>query len=132
MNEIFNRNRGDRPDVRDIVLMITDGKPNPHDEQALNATVKEAKARGIRIIGVGVGQGVDHALMREIVTAPYQTHYFQVEEYSKISNMLDFIIQQTCLTIPPPATTPVMTTTAPAKREFFTFTAKPNLLLILC
>ena len=51
--EIFSRDNGDRPDVPNVAILITDGIPTLEVDQ-LPAEVRRIKALGIRIVGVGV------------------------------------------------------------------------------
>jgi len=51
--EIFNTANGDRSDVPNVVILITDGVPNI-DVHLLWDEVSRCKRRDIRILGVGV------------------------------------------------------------------------------
>jgi len=51
--ECFNRANGDRPDVRNVAILITDGIPTREVDE-LPAEVQRNKALGVRIVGVGV------------------------------------------------------------------------------
>jgi len=51
--DIFNSANGDRPDVPNVAILITDGIPN-RDVDKLPGEVNYIKRRGIRIVGVGV------------------------------------------------------------------------------
>jgi len=51
--EIFNQANGDRPDVQDVAILITDGEPT-REVDRLPGEVAAIKRRGIRIVGVGV------------------------------------------------------------------------------
>ena len=51
--EIFNAANGDRPDVPNVAILITDGNPT-RDVPQLPGEVATIKNLGIRIIGVGV------------------------------------------------------------------------------
>jgi len=51
--EIFNAANGDRSDVPNIAILITDGNPN-RDVDLLRSEVHTIKQRGIRIVAVGV------------------------------------------------------------------------------
>ena len=56
--EIFQERNGDRPDVLDVAIVITDGKANEReDDTAVEA--QRAKDRDIYIIVVGVTSSVD-------------------------------------------------------------------------
>jgi len=50
---IFNAANGDRPNIRDVVILITDGEPT-REVPELPDEVRRIKDRGIRILGVGV------------------------------------------------------------------------------
>ena len=51
--EIFNVANGDRPDVPDVAVLITDGVPT-REVDGLSAEVQRIKDRSIGIVGVGV------------------------------------------------------------------------------
>jgi len=51
--EIFNRANGDRPDVQDVGVLITDGEPT-REVDRLPGEVAAIKRRGIRIVVVGI------------------------------------------------------------------------------
>jgi len=51
--EIFNPANGDRPDVMDVVILITDGEPT-REVDLLTGEVEAFKSREIRIVGIGV------------------------------------------------------------------------------
>lgn len=50
---IFDPKHGDRPDALDVIILITDGIPN-YDSDKLQGEVDRIKARGIRLVAVGV------------------------------------------------------------------------------
>ena len=50
MTQMFNVANGDRPDVPDTAIVITDGR-STYDSNLTIPYANEAKARGIRIIG---------------------------------------------------------------------------------
>ena len=57
--EIFNDANGDRPDVLNVIVLITDGNPT-WDVDRLPDEVQLIKSLGIRIVGVGVTNEVNH------------------------------------------------------------------------
>jgi len=54
---IFNTANGDRPDIPNVAILITDGIPT-REVPELPAEVKRIKDLGIRIVGVGVTNAV--------------------------------------------------------------------------
>ena len=55
---IFNAANGDRPNVPNVIILVTDGKPS--DEEATRNESALIKDIGIRIIGVGVTDSVSN------------------------------------------------------------------------
>jgi len=55
--QIFSADHGDRPDVPNLCIMITDGIPT-REVEGLWTEVGYDKAAGIRIIGIGVTSAV--------------------------------------------------------------------------
>ena len=51
------KNNGDRPNVPDILILMTDGQPTIEIQQ-LPDRVNQVKRDGIRIIGIGVSKAV--------------------------------------------------------------------------
>jgi len=51
--EVFNATNGDRSDVPDVIVLITDGNPT-RETDMLGDEARRIKDRGIRIVGVGV------------------------------------------------------------------------------
>ena len=78
--EIFNTANGDRSDVPNVIVLITDGVPNI-DVHLLAGEVARCKARGIRILGVGVTNQVSF-LISNIATALLCLQ----RNYSKVSS----------------------------------------------
>ena len=104
LNRIFTPQDGDRPNAPNIILLITDGVPNPYDPDELEATVNAVKATGARIVGVGIGDGVNDDIMRSIVSSPASDNYFQLANFNAITAMLERIVQQTCIVCGEPTT----------------------------
>ena len=118
LNTIFQANNGDRPNVPNIIILMTDGVPNPYDPAALQATVAEARRRNIRIVGVGIGSEVNTTIMESIVTPPASSNYFQLANFDAIAAMLERIVQQACIVCGEPTTPVPPTTPAPCKYCF--------------
>jgi len=66
--EIFNTAKGDRPDIPNTLVLITDGNPT-RETDILDEEVKRIKDRGIRIVGLGVTEEVSNCAA--IVTLPF-------------------------------------------------------------
>ena len=96
LRDIFVPSGGDRSGAPNIIIMVTDGRPNPHNERELNRTVDDVKRQGIRVIAVGIGTQVDDNIMRQIVTAPASENYFQIRDFASIVQELETILRRAC------------------------------------
>ena len=65
--EIFNTANGDRSDVPDVLVLITDGNPT-REVDMLDDEVRRIKRLGVRIVGVGVTNRVSE-FVYEFVTS---------------------------------------------------------------
>ena len=112
---LFAHNRGDRPEARNAILLLTDGKPNVefNPESQLYDEVARVKshAGGTQIIGVGVTNQVDTNVMQRIVS---NNLFFSVVQFNDLLRRIDEIAGSVC--IPPP--TPAPTTPAPTPSRF--------------
>ena len=96
LTDIFVPSGGDRPNVPNIIILITDGVPNPHNQTQLNKTVEEVKNSGTRIIATGVGTGVDNNVMQQIVTPPASENYIRSANFDDIAQQIDNILRRAC------------------------------------
>jgi Mg-chelatase subunit ChlD len=55
--DIFNTYNGDRPDVTNVCILVTDGVPT-REVAGLTTEVQNVRNAGIRVIGVGITNAV--------------------------------------------------------------------------
>lgn len=65
-----------------VIIILADGDPG--DANATLASAKRVKTKGVRIIAIGIGAGVDEAFLRKIVSSQEDYHFvtdsFQLSE----------------------------------------------------
>ena len=88
--QVFSQGRGDRPNVPDIIILLTDGKPTV-DTDRLPNEIDLLKRRNIPIIGVGVGPAVDNDFLRRI-----SDHQFHVNDFNELRTLVQRIIDRSC------------------------------------
>lgn len=105
-NAIFN-DPGNRQGVRNVALVITDGVPNVRFDD----TIPEARALARvvdLIVAVGVTDRVDFDLLGRVASSP--SNVISVRDFSALTNDLDRIVTEVCLTtdrpFPPPVPVP--------------------------
>lgn len=69
-SEVFSKS-GDRFDVQNVVVLITDSLPAVI-EKDLFEELEKVKAESVKIFAVGISDGVDEKSLGEISTPPHQ------------------------------------------------------------
>ena len=112
-NECFNTNNGDRPDVDNLAIIITDGLPTVFDLDL--ATEAAALKRKATVIAVGITDNVEEDLLRDISSPPQELNqnYFTAPDFTSLDTILRALIFETCKTpgaspapVPPPTRVP--------------------------
>ena len=104
--QVFQPNNGDRNGVDNVGIIITDGESNVRAEDVAGQAAA-ARARGIRLIAVGVTDSVNMDELNSIVDNPADV--ITVQDFSTLISRLDEILQFACPTpgpVPTPAPTP--------------------------
>lgn len=92
---VFTAQNGDRFDVKNLVVLVTDGKDNV-DEGEVSREAQLLKQTGADIICVGVS---NEAYMAELRTIATRSDYaIQVEQYAALQGAVSDIISVSCET----------------------------------
>lgn len=92
---IFRGENGDRFDVSNLVVLMTDGRDNV-DENELSREAQLLKQSGVEIICLGVSEDAYMEELRTIATRP--EYAIQVEQYSALQGAVSDIISLSCNT----------------------------------
>ncbi|XP_030275676.1 matrilin-4 isoform X2 [Sparus aurata] len=79
MNNAFTAEAGDRPKVPNVVVIVTDGRP----QDRVAEVAAEAREKGIEIYAVGVARA-DMTSLRAMASPPFEDHVFLVESFDLI------------------------------------------------
>lgn len=95
--EQFIASRGDRPNVRNIAIVITDGVSNENPENTIPAA-EAARDAGIDIFSIGITNAVDETEVAGISSAPHQLNqnYWLIEDFRKLAEKVDEITTTIC------------------------------------
>lgn len=107
--EVFQSIRGDRAGVTDIAIIIMDGRSSEGAADVIPQATA-AKARGIRLVVVGVTQAVDLTELTAIASRPGDV--VTIDSFGALSGSIDRLYRAVCsdgAPGPTPATTPVPT-----------------------
>ena len=100
--QCFNPSNGDRNDVSNLAIVITDGTPFPESNR--QPAINEARAlrnAGAVMISVGITNSVDEAFLKEISSSPQilNQNYFSVPNFNALNQIQKTVVEGTCESI---------------------------------
>ncbi|XP_076459446.1 LOW QUALITY PROTEIN: uncharacterized protein LOC143292771 [Babylonia areolata] len=103
--EMFNPVNGDRANVPNIAIVVTDGVSNINSRQTI-PEAEQARAEGIHIYAIGIGL-TDTTELDGIASKPVEKNSFAVQEFSELRSLRDQVFAAFCpMTTLPPITLP--------------------------
>ena len=104
-SQVFNIQNGDRPDIQNIAIIVTDGK-STFDSQKTIPYAQELQKDGVQVFSVGITKEVDEAELRGMSSQPQarNQNYFTSADFQSMGSVLDGLLAQACALSPP--TTP--------------------------
>lgn len=101
-SQVFGTGNGNRINVRDIAVIVTDGSSTDEVKTRYEANV--ARDRGIRMFAIGVKNEFDENFQQELDllgSDPDFDHVFQVSTFSNLKQIEDTLVKRTCREAPP-------------------------------
>ncbi len=98
--ECFNPQRGDRPEVQNVVVIVTDGVPHPNRRRAQTiAQAQVMRAEGTRMVAVGITNIIDRALLKELSSPPQveDENYFTSTDFTVLGEISMRVGQSSCV-----------------------------------
>ena len=113
-SQLFNVNNGDRPNVPNLLIAITDGKSTFDSERTI-PIAEDLRRDGVQIVAVGITNSVDENELRGISSRPQlrDRDYFTSPDFQQLENIIESLLSSACVvtTLPPP--------TRPSELSFF-------------
>ncbi|XP_061197993.1 uncharacterized protein LOC133206079 [Saccostrea echinata] len=109
-SKMFTAANGDRSNVPNIAIVLTDGNSNNHPK-----TVKEANnahKSGINVFSIGIGSGISKSELNDIASDPDSAHVMTITNFNQLQQIQGAFQAKTCNVIPP-SPGPNMTPPAP-------------------
>lgn len=91
---IFTPRHGDRPDVRNLIVLLTDGVGNVAPTRTIPEAEKCREA-GIHVLSVGIGME-NTAELEEIVSEPKNDNVFPVSDFGALNSVLAKVFEAVC------------------------------------
>ena len=82
-DEMFLQEKGDRPEVRNIAILLTDGMTTKNRDQ-LRPEAERAKLNGIHIFVIGIGSWLVTGELKRMASIPYSKNAFVLEGFEEL------------------------------------------------
>ena len=97
--QCFNTATGDRPNIVNLAIIVTDGVPFPDDRRA--PAIREAAAlrdTGVTMIAIGVTDVIDQDFLKEMSSPPQieNQNYFTAVDFGALSQIAANVVEGTC------------------------------------
>ncbi|KAH3775135.1 hypothetical protein DPMN_176532, partial [Dreissena polymorpha] len=90
----FTAAHGDRPNVPNIAIVVTDGQSaNP---TLTAAEAKKARDAGITLLAIGVGSGIGRTELNNIATDPDSTHVYMADNFDALTSLKAMLSSKAC------------------------------------
>ena len=102
---VFTEENGDRPDVPNVAIVLTDGVSTINRELTISEA-EAARAAGIRIFSIGVTNDINEDEIRAISSLPQELgrNYWKTPDFLSLNTILKSLQRETCEepVVPPP------------------------------
>ena len=85
--EVFTRQNGDRPDLKNIGIILTDGGSNDFKETLEESLM--AREAGITVVSISVGDWINKIELNEMASDPDSLNVFNIETFDAIRRIKD-------------------------------------------
>ena len=92
--EMFTAANGDRPDVENIAIVITDGVSNINARRTI-PEADEARQAGIHVYAIGIGL-TDTTELDGIANKPLEENRFAVQDFNELKDIRTTIFEALC------------------------------------
>ena len=91
---MFTPENGDRPDIPNVAIVLTDGVSNINSRRTI-PEAEQARAEGIHIYAIGIGL-TDETELDGIASKPVDENRFRVQEFSELRDLRGKIFAALC------------------------------------
>ena len=100
--DCFRPLSGDRPQAKNIAIVITDGIPTLN-AYAVGQEAEALRALGVTMLAVGITNEVNTETLRTLSSLPQRegVNFFTSPDFQSLDEVLHDLVPQTCITEPP-------------------------------
>ena len=93
--EIFQQNRGDRLEVFNAAILISDGNSNVNKDNTVVEAVRAMDA-GVEMYTVAIGENPNRREMVECASGPAQDYAYELPGWDQIEQVADALLRKLC------------------------------------
>ncbi|ESO10330.1 hypothetical protein HELRODRAFT_194961, partial [Helobdella robusta] len=93
--QAFTSFNGDRSDVPNVAVIVTDGNSNVNPSSTVDEAIA-CRLAGIRLVTASIGDSVNPAEINNIASFPLQFNTFNVSNYTLFDKLVHLVVQATC------------------------------------
>ena len=92
---MFTSGNGDRQDVPNIAMVITDGNSNINKENTIPFAI-DARTKGVHVIVVSIGDMLNMLELRGMASMPVAQNLHQAKSWRDLAGLKTNMIKSTC------------------------------------
>lgn len=102
-SQVFTGRNGDRPNVPNVAIVLTDGK-STFDHQRTIPYAEDLRRDGVEMITIGITNSVDEDELKGMSSLPQQQHrnYFTSASFQELEDVMAGLINTACIMTPAP------------------------------
>ena len=107
--QCFQERNGDRPNVQNLAIVISDGVPYPSSRrQPAIAQAEVLRATGTRVVSIGITDLIDEMFLKDISSSPHimNQDYFTSPSFVALNEISRSVAEFSCLPPTPRKTSP--------------------------
>ena len=99
--ECFNFDNGDRQNIPNMAILISDGRPEPNENIRIPAALAEAEAlknADVTLLAIGVTSYIDADFLRSVSSAPQieGQNFFLTPDFNYLGSIQNSVVDETC------------------------------------
>ena len=95
--QCFNPTTGDRPDVDNLAIIVTDGVPTLDVDSAIHEAAA-LRDTGVIMLAIGITDMINEDFLKEMSSSPHieDQNYFMATDFSALSHITTNVVEGTC------------------------------------
>jgi len=89
---------GDRPDARNIVILVSDGEANVAPDETIpeGVRLKNEGQAVVKVLAVGQTSFINFNVLESVASRPAGSNIFHAQSFNLLSNITDQLVNATC------------------------------------